>query len=410
MTSSKEVSDLEHRYRQDFPILQSGDYVYLDSAATSLKPQCVVDSIHHYYTSLSANVHRGVYHEAYETTRLYEEARETIAHFIHANPEEIIYTRGATQALNFVAMTFAEQLLQAGDEVIVSELEHHSLLLPFQALCARKQASLVYVPLTKDGKITLENLSAVVTSKTKLIALHMVSNVFGYRAPIEEITAFAHSKNIYVVVDGAQAVQHFPIDVKAMDVDFFAFSGHKMLGPTGIGVLYGKRQLLEKLAPLEYGGDMNDFVSKTASEWKDIPHRFEAGTMPIASVLGLAEAVKYLEKTTLEQIEHDTTRLYRYTFQQLKKIPGITIYNPHSDAGLIAFNIDNVHPHDAASFYAEQQIALRAGHHCAQLVIQWLNIEACLRASLYFYNTFADADRFIETTKAAVRFFKSVGF
>lgn len=410
MTLSKEVIDLEHRFRQDFPILQSGDYVYLDSAATSLKPQCVIDSIQNYYTRLSANVHRGVYHEAYETTRLYEEAREIIAGFIHAHPEEVIYMRGATQALNFVAMTFAEELIQAEDEILVSELEHHSLLLPFQALCARKQARLVYIPLTDEGKITLENVQSVVSEKTKLIALHLVSNVFGYRAPIEEITAYAHSRKIYVVVDGAQAVQHFPIDVKTMDVDFFAFSGHKMLGPTGIGILYGKRQLLEKLAPLEYGGDMNDSVSKTISEWKDIPHRFEAGTMPIASVIGLAEAVKYIQASTIDQIEHDTTRLYRYTFQQLKKIAGITIYNPHSDAGIIAFNIDNVHPHDAASFYAEQQIALRAGHHCAQLVIQWLEVEACLRASFYFYNSFTDADRFIETTKAAVAFFKSVGF
>ena len=401
---------MEHKTRADFPKLTNSSIVYLDSAATSLKPQCVIDQIQHYYTDLSANVHRGVYDEAYEATRLYEESREVVASFLNAQSKEIIFTRGTTQALNFVASTIGQDRLQAGDEIIVSELEHHSLLLPFQALVNRVGAKLVYIPLTSEGRITVENFKSVLSEKTKFVCLAMVSNVFGYTIPVKEIMTLAHQVNALVVLDAAQAIQHMPIDVLDLDVDFLAFSGHKMCGPTGIGVLYGKADLLSDLTPLEYGGDMNDSVSKTVSEWKDIPHRFEAGTMPIASVIGLSKAVSYLQQVGLKTIAYDTERLYRYTIQQLKKISGITIYNQQSDVGIIAFNIDRVHPHDAASFYAGKQVALRAGHHCAQLVIKWLNIQACLRASLYFYNSYADCDKFVQTTKEAVQFFESVGF
>ena len=401
---------MENRYRNDFPKLHQEGYVYLDSAATSLKPQSVIDAVTHYNQHLSANVHRGVYFESYEATRLYEESRQIIADFIGSQIEEIVYTRGATGALNFVATAYGLPNLQEGDEIIISELEHHSQLLPWQAVCAKTKAKLIYLPLNAQGRITVDGFKQVLSSKTKIVALTYVSNVFGYLTPVEEIIKLAHHVNAVVVLDAAQAIQHVTIDVKKLDVDFLAFSGHKMLGPTGIGVLYGKKQLLSRLEPIEYGGDMNDAVGKYTSEWKDIPHRFEAGTMPIAEVIGLGEAVKYLKHVGLDQIEHDTTRLYRYTVQQLKKIDGIQIYNDNSDAGIIAFNLIGVHPHDAASFYAEQQVCLRAGHHCAQLVIQWLGIEACLRASMYFYNTFHDCDQFIKTTKEAVSFFKSVGF
>jgi cysteine desulfurase / selenocysteine lyase len=401
---------VENRFRKDFPKLNDPGYVYLDSAATSLKPQVVIDAVDHYYQKLSANIHRGVYFESYEATRLYEETRASIAAFIGADADEIVYTRGATSALNFVATAFGMTRLHAGDEIVVSELEHHSMLLPWQAVAAKTKATLRYVPLGSDGRITAAAVQSVLTSNTKIVALTAMSNVFGYQTPLLEIIPLAHAVGAIVVVDAAQAIQHVPIDVKKWDVDFLAFSGHKALGPTGIGVLFGKKALLRELEPIEYGGDMNDQVGKYVSEWKDIPHRFEAGTMPIAEVIGLGEAIQYLKQATLEVIEHDTTRLYRYTVSQLKKIPGITIYNHNSDAGIIAFNINNVHPHDAASFYAEQRVCLRAGHHCAQLVMQWLGIEASLRASLYFYNTYADADQFLQTTKEAVAFFQRVGF
>ncbi|MCK7488312.1 MAG: SufS family cysteine desulfurase [Bacillus subtilis] len=401
---------MENRFRKDFPKLNDPGYVYLDSAATSLKPQVVIDAVDRYLSQLSANIHRGVYFESYESTRLYEETREIIADFINADVSEIVYTRGATSALNFVATAYGSTHLNEGDEIVVSELEHHSMLLPWQAVAAKTKAKLIYVPLDTEGRITAAAVQSVLSKRTKIVALTAMSNVFGYQTPIEAIVPIVHAAGAIIVVDAAQAIQHINVDVRQWDVDFLGFSGHKMLGPTGIGVLYGKKALLQNLEPIEYGGDMNDQVGKFVSEWKDIPHRFEAGTMPIAEVIGLGEAIKYLKQVTIETIEHDTTRLYRYTVQQLKKIPGITIYNANSEAGIIAFNIDNVHPHDAASFYAEQRVCLRAGHHCAQLVMQWLGIEASLRASLFFYNTYADADKFLQTTKAAVAFFQRVGF
>lgn len=401
---------MENRFRLDFPKFLESDTAYFDNAATSLKPASVIDAVDHYYRRLSANIHRGVYHEAYESTRLYEEAREAAAQFVHASPEEIVFTRGATASLNFVASAWGPANLKEGDEVVLSELEHHSLLLPFQAICAKTGAKLIYVPLSPQGRITVDAVKSVLTEKTKVVALALLTNVFGYRAPIEEIAPLIHERGGILVVDAAQAALHQKIDVQALDCDFLAYSGHKMLGPTGIGVLYGKKSLLDALEPLEYGGDMNDRVGKFVSEWKDAPYRFEAGTMPIAEAIGLKEAISYIQGATIEQIEHDTTRMYRYTVQQMKKIEGITIYNADSEAGIVAFNLDRVHPHDAASFYAEKGVALRAGHHCAQLVMQWLNIEASLRASIAFYNSYQECDRLVETTKQAVAFFQAVGF
>jgi cysteine desulfurase/selenocysteine lyase len=401
---------MENRYRLDFPKLAEPKTAYFDSAATSLKPYRVIAALDDYYRRISANIHRGVYDEAYEATQRYEEARATAASFIGAQEEEIVFTRGATASLNFVAFAWGLKHLKEGDEIVVSELEHHSLLLPFQAVAAKTKAKLVYVPLNEFGRMTVEALKGVLTDRTKIVALALLTNVFGYRAPIESIARLVHERDAILVVDAAQAAMHIAIDVRALDCDFLAFSGHKMLGPTGIGVLYGKRALLETLEPLEYGGDMNDRVGKYVSEWKDSPYRFEAGTMPIAEVIGLAEAIRYLQHATLDQIEHDTTRLYRYTVAQLKKIDGVTIYNTDSEGAIIAFNLDRVHPHDAASFYAEQGVALRAGHHCAQLLMQWLKIEASLRASLAFYNSYQECDRLVEATKAAVAFFQRVGF
>ncbi len=396
-------------YRLDFPQFQDKTFVYLDSAASALKPQCVIDAVNHYYHDLSVNIHRGIYDEAYEATRLYEETREMVASFINASPEEIVFTRGATSALNLVALSYGMNLTSE-DEIITSELEHHSSVLPWQAVANKTKAKLVYIPLDSEGRITVEAFKSVLTKRTKIVALTYVSNVMGYKTPIEEIIPLAHQFGARVVVDAAQAAPHIKIDVKRLDVDFLAFSGHKMLGPTGVGVLFGKQELLNSMEPLELGGEMNEEVGKYQSVWKDAPYKFEAGTMPIASVIGLAKAIEYLNHVNLEEIENHTKRIRNYAYQQLKKIDGIEIYNPTSDSSIIAFNIKNVHPHDAASYFAEKKVALRAGHHCAQLIIKWLNIEACLRASFYLYNTYEDADQLVLTAKAAVKFFRSVGF
>lgn len=401
---------MDNIWRKDFPFLKDGNTIYLDTAATALKPESVILTLDHYYRELSANIHRGVYRQAYEATKLYEESRETVARFLHADSREIVFTRGATSAMNLSASSFGSRFLRPGDEIIVSELEHHSHLLPWQQIAIKTGAKLVYVPLSSEGRITVEAFRTVLTAKTKVVALTYVSNVMGYVTPIAEIIRLSHAVGAVVDVDAAQAVQHLEIDVVALDVDFLSFSGHKMLGPTGIGVLYGKAKWLEQMEPIEYGGDMNDNVEKLSAEWKDIPHKFEAGTMPIAEVLGLRAAIDYLMSVGITSIEDHTRRLRQYAYTQLKKIEGIEIYNPGADTGIIAFNLLGVHPHDAATFFAERSVCLRAGHHCAQLVVKWLGIEACLRATFYLYNTYSDCDKFISAAQASVKFFREVGF
>jgi len=400
----------QNRWRPDFPQLANKDFTFLDSAASSLKPQIVIDAVNGYYHDLSVNIHRGIYDEAYEATRLFEITREKVAHFINASVEEVIFTRGATAAMNMVASSYGMDHLKKDDEIIVSELEHHSSVLPWQRVAQKTGAKLVYVPLDIEGKITTPAFKSVLNSHTKMVALTYVSNVMGYKTPLEEIIPLAHEIGALVIVDASQAAPHLKLDVMRLNVDFLAFSGHKMLGPTGVGVLYGKRALLNAMEPTELGGEMNEEVHLQTSVWKDAPYKFEAGTMPIASVIGLAKAIEYLESAGLETIENHVNRLRNYAYQQLKKIEGIVIYNPNPDTGIIAFNIKGVHPHDAASYFAENKVALRAGHHCAQLIIKWLKIEACLRASFYLYNTYADCDKFILTVKAAVKFFRGVGF
>ncbi len=397
-------------WRDQFPQLTGKDDAFLDSAASSLKPLSVIAAVDHYYHDLSVNIHRGMYASSYEATRLYEEARAKVAAFIHAEEEEIVFLRGATAALNLVASSYGAAMLGPGDEIVVSELEHHSSFLPWQAVAAKTGARLVFVPLDPDYRITVENVRKVITTKTKVVALTYVSNVMGYVTPMRDVIALAHAVGAVVVADAAQAVQHLPIDVKSLDVDFLAFSGHKMLGPTGIGVLYGKAALLAAMGPVEFGGEMIDEVNKDRSSWKDAPFKFEAGTMPIASAIGLGAAVDLLVSIGLSAIEDHVVRIRRYAYTQLKKVEGIVIYNPTADTGVIAFNIEGVHPHDAATFFAEQHVSLRAGHHCAQLLIKALGIEACLRASFYLYNTYADCDRLVAVAKEAVRFFKGVGF
>lgn len=397
-------------WRDQFPQLTGKNEAFLDSAASSLKPKSVIAAVDHYYNDLSVNIHRGMYRSSYEATMLYEEARAKVAAFIHAATDEIVFLRGTTAALNLVASSYGPAHLHAGDEIVVSELEHHSSILPWQAVAARTGAKLVFVPLDGDHRITVEAFRTVLSPRTKVVALTYVSNVMGYVTPMAEIVRLAHAVGAVVVADAAQAVQHLPIDVKTLDVDFLAFSGHKMLGPTGIGVLYGKSALLAGMEPIEFGGEMVDEVGKERTTWKDAPHRFEAGTMPIASAIGLGAAVDMIASIGLAAIEDHVVRIRRYAYTQLKRIEGVTIYNPGADTGTIAFNIIGVHPHDAATFFAEKNVSIRAGHHCAQLLIKALGIEACLRASFYLYNTYADCDRLVETAREAVQFFHGVGF
>jgi len=394
---------------KDFPQINH-DYIYFDTAATSLKPQSVIDAVNDYNRRLSSNIHRGMYRNSVETTEIYENARKIIADFINADVDEVVFTRGTTSGLNLVASSYGLTNLDSDSEIITSEQEHHSQFLPWQNVAKLTGAKLKFIELDASGKITTEAFKKVLTDKTKVVAINYVSNVLGYINEVEEIIRLAHEKKAVVVLDGAQAIQHLKIDVKKLDVDFLAFSGHKMLGPTGIGVLYGKRSYLEVLEPIEFGGDMNEDVEKVTSTWKKSPFKFEAGTMPIAGVIGMAEAVRYLNGIGIEKAENYVKELYEYLYEKLSALSGIKIYNPKSDTGIMTFNLINVPAHDAISFYAEKNIALRSGQHCAKLIHDFLGIGSSLRASVYFYNTKDEVDTFIEVTKEAVAYFKKIGF
>ncbi len=394
---------------QDFPQIKD-DYIYFDTAATSLKPQCVIDEVNRYNFELSANINRGMYKQSIEATMLYEKTREVVASFINANDQEIVFTRGTTSALNLVASSYGLNNLDESSEIIVSEQEHHSQFLPWQNVAKKTKAKLRFVELDKNGKITIENFKKVLNSKTAVVALNYVSNVLGYTNPVKEIIKLAHEFGAIVVIDAAQAIQHLKIDVVDLDVDFLAFSGHKMLGPTGVGILYGRKKLLNELVPVEFGGDMNEWVEKDETTWKKAPIKFEAGTMPIASVIGLRKAVEYLENLGIDNIMSYTHKLYDYFINELSKINGVEIYNKGSDTGIITFNLVNVPSHDAISFYTQKNIALRSGQHCAKLIHDWLGINSSLRVSVYFYNKMSEVDTFLETTKEAVKYFKQLGF
>ena len=398
------MKGVENLNKHDFPVLDSG-ITYLDSGASSLKPRVVVEAMNDYYYNYGVNIHRGVYQMSYLATEAYDKSREIIASFVNADSKEIVFTRGASSALNLVASSYGMTNINEGDEIVVSELEHHSQLMPWQNVARVKKAKLVYVPLTKEGRITLEGVKKVVTKKTKVIALTYVSNVMGYLTPVKEIIDYAHKLGIIVSLDAAQAAPHMKIDCKTLDVDFLAFSGHKMCGPTGIGVLYGKYELLQQMPPIEFGGDMNDSVDLYDSNFKDAPYKFETGTMPIAEVIGLRRAIEYLEEIGLSNIHSHEMKLREYAIERMKDLEGITIYNEVSDTGIISFNIDEVHPHDAASVFDQNGVCLRAGHHCAQPLTNWLGVIATLRVTFYLYNTVSDVDRFIDSLIEARDFF-----
>lgn len=402
--------------RGDFPVLNrvvnGRPLVYLDSAATAQKPDTVIAAVNQFHERHNANVHRGAYVLSEEATELYEEARRKTARFINAaEPETVVFTKNATEAINLVAYSWARTNVQAGDEIVTSPIEHHSNLVPWQLVAEATGATLRYFDITDDGRLCLDNLSELINERTKLVAVTHASNVLGTIVPLEEIIEAAHAHGAVVIVDAAQSVPHMAVDVQALDCDFFAFSGHKMLGPTGVGVLYGKRKLLEGMPPFLSGGDMIRSVSLDGSEWNDLPYKFEAGTPPIAEVIGLGAAVDYLTALGMDNVTVHERKLVEYALPKLKQVPGLTVYGPErieDRGGLITFNIDDVHPHDLATVLNDQAVAIRAGHHCAQPIMQWLGVPATARASFYVYNTEADVDRLVAALHVAKEFFGDV--
>jgi cysteine desulfurase/selenocysteine lyase len=400
--------------RQDFPILfqQVNDeaLVYLDNAATTQKPKAVLEQLNAYYEQDNANVHRGVHTLAERATKSYEQAREKARAFIHAKETaEVLFTRGTTTGLNWVAQSYGELAVEAGDEIVISYMEHHSNVIPWQQLAKRKGAVLKYIELTEEGFLDLNSARQQITDRTKIVSIAHVSNVLGVINPIKELAEIAHQHGAVMVVDGAQAIPHMPVDVQALDADFYAFSGHKMCGPTGIGVLYGKRSLLEKMNPIEFGGEMIDFVHLQDSTWKELPWKFEAGTPNIAGAIALGAAIDYLSEIGLEAIHRHEAELVQYVLPKLQAIEGLTIYGPQNPAdhtGVIAFNFEGLHPHDVATALDMEGVAVRAGHHCAQPLLTYLNVAATARASFYLYNTKEDADRLVEALLATKEFFQ----
>lgn len=402
-----------HTIRADFPLLNQEvnghPLVYLDSAATAQKPNQVIEAVNAYYRLNNANVHRGVHTIGTRATEQYEGARDRVQQFINAkHREEIIFTRGTTTAINIVAMSYGNQNLTPDDEIVITQMEHHSNIIPWQQLSKRTGATLKYIPMETDGTISLIEVEKTITSKTKIVAITQVSNVLGTINPIKEIAEIAHKHDAVLLVDGAQGVPHLKVDVQDLDCDFYAFSGHKMCAPTGIGVLYGKKSLLEAMEPVEFGGEMIDFVDLYDSTWKELPWKFEGGTPIIAGAVGLKAAIDYLEAIGLDQIAFHEKELVNYALEQIKTIEGIEVYGPAERAGLITFNLTDVHPHDTATVLDTEGIAVRAGHHCAQPLMKWLDVTATARASFYLYNTKQDVDRFIAGLKKTKEFFTNV--
>lgn len=387
--------------REQFPILHQEinghPLVYLDNAATSQKPQVVIDAIKRYYEWENSNVHRGVHTLGSRATDAYEGAREKVARFINAeSSEQIIFTRGTTTALNLVASSYARTVCGPGDEIVLTEMEHHSNLIPWQQAAIAVGATLKYIPLQPDGTIRVEDVEALVTERTKVVAIAYVSNVMGVVHPVKQIAEIAHRHGAVIVVDGAQSTPHMKVDVQDLDCDFYALSGHKMCAPTGIGALYGKKALLESMEPIEFGGEMINDVGLYESNWKELPWKFEGGTPIIAGAVGLGAAIDFLEEIGMDAIEQHETQLAAYAMNRISEIDGITIYGPRErKVGLVTFNLGDVHPHDVATVLDAQGVAIRAGHHCCQPLMRWLKVSSTARASFYLYNTEEDVDRLV---------------
>ena len=401
-------------YREDFPILKrkikNNDLIFFDNGATTQKPIQVIDAISDYYKNYNSNIHRSVYTLGDESEKIYEESKHLVKEFINANShEEIIYTSGTTESMNFIARII-EQDVEGGDEIILTYMEHHANLVPWQQLAIRKNLTLRFLDLDELGRININQLKELINDKTKIVSICHASNVLGNINPVYEIGSLLKDKDIYFVVDAAQSVPHMKIDVEKMNCDFLAFSAHKMCGPTGIGVLYGKKNLLEKFDPVEFGGGMIGVVEEKSSTWAILPDKFEAGTPLLAEAAGLGATIKYLEDIGLENIESYTKELTKYLYDELSKISNIKIYgtNEISDrVSLVSFNLEGVHPHDLTSFLDEKGICIRAGHQCTQPLLGKLGAYSVARASLYFYNTKEEIDFFIQVLKETKEFFEN---
>jgi cysteine desulfurase/selenocysteine lyase len=411
--SETAVGDQTLALRNDFPILQrvlpnGRPLIYFDNGASSQKPESVIRAMDDYYRRYNANVHRGVHTLSEEATEAFESARTKVAKFIHApSARQIIFTRGATESINLVAYTWGRSNLGPGDEVLITEMEHHANIVPWQIMQEQLGFTLRFVPITDQGLLDLSDLPTLLTERTKLFAFVHASNVVGTLNPVRELVAAARAVGAKVLIDGAQSVPHMPVDVQALDADFFAFSSHKMCGPTGMGILYGKRDLLEAMPPFMGGGDMIREVKLTGSKWNSVPYKFEAGTPAIAEAIGLGAAVDYLQQVGMEWVHAHERAITRYAYDRLAEVEGLRILGPEPEArgGLIAFTLEGVHPHDISAILDRSGVAVRAGHHCAQPLHDRLGIHASARASFYLYNTLAEVDVMVEALHKAEEIF-----
>ncbi|SDA70526.1 cysteine desulfurase / selenocysteine lyase [Butyrivibrio sp. INlla18] len=387
-------------FRKDFDLLNSGDYVYFDNAATSQRPRQVLEAVSNFYKTANANPLRGLYDWSMAATDAYENSRAIVADFIGASrAEEIIFTRNTTESLNLVAYSYGLENVHEGDEIVISVMEHHSNMLPWQMVAKKNNAKLVFMEPLEDGTITEQEYKSKITDKTKIVAIGHVSNVMGVTNPVKEIAGYAHSKGAIVVVDGAQSAPHMKVDVRDLGADFFALSGHKMLAPMGIGALYGRYELLEQMQPFLRGGEMIEYVTREDATYAEIPHKFEAGTVNAGDAVGLAEAIKYIQNVGFEAIEAQEQKLTTMLMEGLAKLPYIKVYgskDPKKHCGIVTFTMDGVHPHDMSSILNDDHICVRAGHHCAQPLMQFIGAGSTARASVYFYNTESEVERFLD--------------
>lgn len=395
--------------KNDFPIFQSNPQLaFLDNASTTQKPQSVIDKFNEYYCNYNANVHRGIYQIGERATFEYEAVREKVIKFLNGDDSfSTIYTRGTTESINLLANSLSQITLNEGDEVLISEMEHHSNIVPWQIACEKYNAKLKYIPITAAGDWDLSNLDQLITEKTKIVSLIHQSNVFGTVNPVEKVAQIAKSFGSIVIIDAAQSVPHGKIDLLLLNCDFLAFSGHKMLGPTGVGILVGKTDLLDKMPPFLGGGEMIHTVSMEKSTWNELPWKFEAGTPNIAQVIGLGASIDYLENIGMDNIHNFEKSILNSAMEKLSSVEGFKIFgNPKEKGAVISFELDGVHPHDLAQILDEHNVAVRAGHHCAQPIMKKLNVPATLRASFYIYNTEEDIDQLVNGLNSAKEFFR----
>ncbi|MBU0528310.1 cysteine desulfurase [bacterium] len=400
-----------NKIRSDFPIFADKSLVYLDSAATTQKPKQVIDAVSDFYSNYYANVHRGIYDLSIKATEAYHSARKKVANFINASDwRSIVFTSGTTESINLVAYSWARKNLHKGDEILITEMEHHSNIVPWQLVAEETGVTLKYIPINTDGTLDLSNIGELITNKTKLVSVIHQSNVFGTINPIKEIIVKAKSVNALTFIDAAQSIPHSPINVQDWDCDFLAFSGHKMLGPTGIGVLYGKTELLDSMTPFMGGGDMINSVTMAKSTWNDIPYKFEAGTPKIAQAIGLGAAIDYINEIGLANIHEYGKHLLIIALEKLRTVDGLTIYGHKvgESCSVISFNLEGVHPHDLAQFLDQDGIAVRAGHHCAQPIMDKLGVSSTIRASFYLYNTEKEINKLRDSLKKTVSFFSKL--